>query len=171
MCRFSRRLFFYRNTGYIIGKFFGASQVGTFAMIALFAVFNALLIRAIAIRLGADKIAAAIGALIFLFATPAFTYAVTLYQHHISVFIILLSIYLLIRWNNFWSLSAIWFLLALSAAVDNPNVIFMAPIGLYAAAKMFIINKESAKITVRFQKKSVCRICRRARPDCSFLMV
>ncbi len=140
--------------GYIIGKFFGASQVGTFAMIALFAVFNALLIRAIAIRLGADKIAAAIGALIFLFATPAFTYAVTLYQHHISVFIILLSIYLLIRWNNFWSLSAIWFLLALSAAVDNPNVIFMAPIGLYAAAKMFIINKESAKITVRFRKRA-----------------
>ncbi|TAN58778.1 hypothetical protein EPN15_00035 [Patescibacteria group bacterium] len=141
--------------GYIIGKFFGASQVGTFAVIALFAIFNVLLIRAIAIRLGADKIAAAIGALIFLFATPAFTYAVTLYQHHISVFIILLSIYLLIRWNNFWSLASIWLLIALSAAIDNPNVIFMAPIGLYAAAKMFIINKEPAKINIRFRKKAL----------------
>lgn len=141
--------------GYIIGKFFGASQVGTFAMIALFAIFNVLLIRAIAVRLGADKTAATIGALIFLFATPAFAYAVTLYQHHISLFIILLSIYLLIRWNNFWSLSAIWLLLALSAAVDNPNVIFMAPIGLYAAARMFIINKEPAKINIRFRKKAL----------------
>lgn len=141
--------------GYIIGKFFGASQVGTFAVIALFAIFNVLLIRAIAVRLGADKTAATLGALVFIFATPAFTYAVTLYQHHISVFIILLSIYLLIRWNNFWSLSAIWLLLALSAAVDNPNVIFMAPIGLYAAAKMFIINKEPAKINIRFRKKAL----------------
>lgn len=141
--------------GYIIGKFFGASQVGTFAVIALFAIFNVLLISAIAIRLGADKTAAAIGALVFLFATPAFTYAVTLYQHHISVFIILLSVYLLIRWNNFWSLSAIWLLLALSAAVDNPNVVFMAPIGLYAAAKMFIINKEPARINIRFRKRAL----------------
>src|SRR3989304_5141912 len=141
--------------GYIIGKYFGASQVGTFAVIALFAIFNVLLIRAIAVRLGADKTAAAIGALTFLFATPAFTYAVTLYQHHISLFIILLSVYILIRWNNFWSLSAVWFLLALSAAVDNPNVIFMAPIGLYAVAKMFIINKEPAKINIRFRKKAL----------------
>ena len=141
--------------GYIIGKYFGASQVGAFAVIALFAIFNVLLIRAIAIRLGTDKIAAAIGALAFLFATPAFTYAVTLYQHHISLFIILLSVYILMRWNNFWSLSAVWFLLALSAAVDNPNVIFMAPIGLYAAAKMFVINKEPAKIIIRFRKKAL----------------
>src|SRR3989344_5546646 len=141
--------------GYVIGKYFGASQVGAFAVIALFAIFNVLLIRAIAIRLGTDKIAAAIGALTFLFATPAFAYAVTLYQHHISLFIILLSVYILMRWNNFWSLSAVWFLLALSAAVDNPNVIFMVPIGLYAAAKMFIINKELAKINIRFRKKAL----------------
>jgi len=141
--------------GYIIGKYFGASQVGAFAVIALFAIFNVFLIRAIAIRMGAGKIAAAIGALVFLFATPAFAYAVTLYQHHISLFIILLSVYILMRWNNFWSLSAVWFLLALSAAVDNPNVIFMAPIGLYAAAKMFVINKEPAKIIVRFRKKAL----------------
>src|SRR3989338_9080967 len=141
--------------GYIIGKYFGASQVGTFAVIALFAIFNVLLIRAIAVRLGADKTAAAIGALTFIFATPAFTYAVTLYQHHISLFIILLSVYILLRWNNFWSLSAVWFLLALSTAVDNPNVIFMAPIGLYAVAKMFIIDKEPAKIIIRFRKKAL----------------
>ena len=141
--------------GYVIGKYFGASQVGAFAVIALFAIFNVFLIRAIAIRMGTDKIAATIGALAFLFATPAFAYAVTLYQHHISLFIILLSVYILMRWNNFWSLSAVWFLLALSAAVDNPNVIFMAPIGLYAAAKMFIINKEPAKINIRFRKKAL----------------
>ena len=152
---FAPAVSFIAMPGYIIGKYFSASQVGAFAVIALFAIFNVLLIRAIAVRLGTDKIAAAIGALTFIFATPAFTYAVTLYQHHISLFIILLSVYILMRWNSFWSLSAIWFLLALSVSVDNPNLIFMAPIGLYAVAKMFIINKEPAKIIIRFRKKAL----------------
>ncbi len=152
---FAPAVSFIAMPGYIIGKYFGASQVGAFSIIALFSILNVLLIRSIAIWLGAEKRAAAIAALIFLFATPAFAYAVSLYQHHISLFIILLSIYILMRWNNFWSLSAVWLILALSAAVDNPNIIFMAPIGLYAAAKMFIINKEPAKINIRFRKKAL----------------
>ena len=94
---FAPLLSFSAIPGYLIGKYFGASQVGTFAVISLFALFNFFLIRAIAIRLGANKIAATLGAFVFLFATPGFAYAVNLYQHHLSTFLILLSIWALLK--------------------------------------------------------------------------
>jgi hypothetical protein len=127
--------------GYLLGKNYGLSQVGSFAVISIFAIFNILLIRSIAIRLGANPTAASLGGLAFLFGTPAFAYAVSLYQHHISTFLILLSIYLLIRFKNFWSLAAIWFLCAVSITVDYPNFFMMLPVAFAALGKMFNIHK------------------------------
>lgn len=132
--------------GYLLGKIFGASQVGTYAMVSFFAVLNVLLIRAIAIRLGANKLAASLGALVFIFATPAFPYAVTLYQHHISVFLMLLGIYALLKFQKIWSLSIIWFLSAVSISVDYPNFFMMLPIGLYALGKIFVIKYQEDKV-------------------------
>src|SRR3989344_5134224 len=134
--------------GYLLGKSFGLAQVGTFAIIALFALLNVILLRAIAIRLGATPLAATIASLLFIFATPAFTYAVTLYQHHISTFLILLSIYTLLRWNNIWSLFLIWFLCAASIPIDYPNLFLMFPIGLYALGRLVIFNKEENKLNI-----------------------
>ncbi len=128
--------------GYIIGKAFGYSQVGSFIVIALFAVFNAVLIRAIAIRLGARPSAATIAALLFLFATPAFPYAVTLYQHHISTFLILFSIYSLLRYKTPWALAIVWFSCALSISVDNPNLFLMFPIGVFALTRAIHIEEK-----------------------------
>src|SRR3989344_8895296 len=133
--------------GYLVGRFFDLSQVGSFAIISLFAIFNAFLIRSIAIRLKAAHLAASLGALVFLFATPAFTYAVTLYQHHISTFLILGSIYVLLRWNNLWSLSLIWFLFATSLLVDYPNLFLMGPIALFSLARMFSVHDEKGNVT------------------------
>ncbi len=131
--------------GYWIGKYMGIAQVGTFAVIALFALANALLIAAIAVRLGVDPRAGALGALTFLFATPAFSYAVTLYQHHISVFLILISLYALIRWDTFWSFVLVWFFSALSVVVDNPNFFFMLPIALAALAKAVFFERKDGR--------------------------
>lgn len=127
--------------GYLIGKFLGVSQVGAFAIVGIFSLINTLLIYAIAKRLGAHSLAAGLGALTFLFATPAFTYAVSLSQHHFSVFGLLLSLYLLMRWNNWWSLSLVWFLCALSVVIDNPNLFFMFPIGVYALGRIVLLKK------------------------------
>ncbi len=132
--------------GYLIGKYFGASQVGSFAVIALFAFINFWLIRGIAILLGSNRFAATLAGLVFAFATPAFPYGVTLYQHHISTFLILLSSYLLIRWNNFWSLFTIWFLCACSIPVDYPNLFLMAPIGLFALGRVASIVYTNSKL-------------------------
>ncbi len=116
--------------GYIIGKHYGMAQVGAFAWMALFALFNVLLIRTIAIRLGANPIAATIASLTFLFATPAYAYAVTLYEHHPSTFLMLLAFYLYIRFNNVFSSIVIWILYAFAFTVDYPNLFMMFPIAL-----------------------------------------
>lgn len=137
--------------GYIVGKYFGVSQLGVFSVIALFAFLNILLIRGIAILIGANPIAAGIGAFMFAFATPAFTYGVTLSQHHISTFIILLGIYALLKWNNYWSLALIWFLTALSISVDNPNIFFMLPIAIYALGRIFIFQNTENKFKIRIK--------------------
>lgn len=137
--------------GFILGKYFGASQTGTFAVIALFALFNIILIRSIAIRLGASMPAASLGAFTFAFATPAFAYAGTLYQHHISVFIILLGIYALIRWNTYWSLALVWFLTALSFTVDNPNIFFMLPVALFALGRIIIVKNKNDIFSVKIK--------------------
>ena len=88
---------FFAVPGYLLGKMAGFAQVGAFSAIAFFAIINAFLIRAIAIRMGAHPLAGTIGGVGFLFASPAFAYAVSLYQHHVSTFLILMSIYLLLQ--------------------------------------------------------------------------
>ncbi len=131
--------------GYLLGKMFGIGQVGAYSVIALFAILNVILIRLISVRLGVGKLPATIGSLLFLFATPAFTYAVNLYQHHISTFLILCSIYLLLKTERIWGLLIIFFLCALSIPLDYPNLFLMAPIGIYALSRIIYLKKDDVK--------------------------
>ncbi len=136
--------------GYILGKLLGASQVGTFAVVALFALFNFLLIVEISQKLGVNKYASILGGIAFLFGSPAFAYAVTLYQHHISTFLILLSVYILVRFKGLWTLSLIWFLFALSFLIDNPNLFLMLPIALFSLTRLFVFEKDKVNLKIRF---------------------
>jgi len=136
--------------GYLLGKIFGIGQVGAFTVIGIFALFNVILLRLIAIRLGAGKLPATIASFLFLFATPAFSYAVNLYQHHISTFLILLSIYLLLKSNKIWVLLGVFFLCAMSIPLDYPNAFLMFPIGLYALNRIISLKRESGKIIFNF---------------------
>lgn len=124
--------------GYIIGKYFNFAEIGVIAFISLFAFLNVLLIKAIAQRLGAGSVSATLAGLIFLFATPAFTYAVSLYQHHVSTFIILASLYLLLRWpKKIPALFTVWLLISAGIVVDNPNFFLLIPVGIYALLQSF----------------------------------
>src|SRR5260221_5743970 len=135
--------------GYIIGKQLNMAQFGTFAWMAIFALLNVLLIRAVAIRLGANSLAASIGGIAFLFGTPAFAYAVTLYEHHLSTFLLLLCLYLLIRFNNLLSLFTIWVLYAFSFTVDYPNLFLLFPIAFAAFLRSSVIEIIQRKFTLR----------------------
>ncbi|HRP36858.1 MAG TPA: hypothetical protein PLS50_03535, partial [Candidatus Dojkabacteria bacterium] len=72
---------------YIVGLYLGMSQVGTYSAIAVYAILNFILIRQISKLLGASNPASVIAGMTFIFATPAFAYGVSLYQHHISTFL------------------------------------------------------------------------------------
>lgn len=137
--------------GYILGSQWDMGQVGTFAIISFFALMNLLLIRSIALRLGAHHAAAWFGSLMFLFATPAFAYGVSLYQHHISTFLILTCIHLLLAYESLWILPVIWFLAAASIPLDYPNAVMMVPIAYAALGKMMLIAKNSSGVSFTFR--------------------
>lgn len=138
--------------GYLLGKAIGISQVGTFAIVSIFAIFNVFLIRAISKELGANSLAATLAGLTFLFASPAFAYAVTLYQHNITVFLILTSLYFLIKWKkSLRPLFLVWFLIGLSISVDYPNFFMFFPIGVYSLLRFFEIDKAAEYIKLKFK--------------------
>ncbi len=138
--------------GFIVGKALGYSQVGTFAVISLFAFFNFLLVKKILQYFNLNEKIATLAGFTFLFATPAFAYAVTLYQHHISTFLILFSIYLLIRFKDKWiTYFIVWFLCAASVAIDNPNLFLMLPVGIYSFITLFKTNKLQNEMEISFK--------------------
>ncbi len=144
--------------GYIIGKMIGLSQVGSFATIAIFALMNVYLIKKIAVQLGANPMSGTIASLAFLFASPAFAYASTFYQHHISTFLILLSIFILLRFNSLISLISIWVIYGFAFVVDYPNLIMMLPIAFFAISKMVLISKSNSKINVNYSMQKLLTV-------------
>ena len=145
MFPYSIRVFFWYSR-YIIGKYF-VGQVGAFAVIAIFALLNIALIRAITIRLGANW--RLILELLCLLRCN-FTY-LSLYQHHISTLLLLLAIHVVLRWSNLWSVALVWFLTALALVVDNPNVFFMLPVPIYALGRIIQVKQEERKIKINFK--------------------
>lgn len=126
--------------GFFVGKVLGSAQTGSFAVISIFAFLNFLLIRIISVRLGANKFAGTLGGLTYLIATPALVYAGVLYQHHLSVFLILFSIYSLFTFRTFLALAIVWLLCGTSIVIDNPNLFMMAPIGIAALGKIITVQ-------------------------------
>lgn len=145
---------FFTIPGYKLGKALGISQVGTFAVISFFALLNSILIYLIAKKLGAKKTYSYLASLAFLFATPAFTYAVSLYQHHISVFLLLTAIYILLRFKGLIALWIVWFLVAVSITVDYPNFFLMIPVAIFAVLRTFALEDHNYffKIKINFAR-------------------
>lgn len=148
---FAPALSFLIIPGYIVGKFLGFSQVGTFAVISIFAILNLILIGAISRQLGAHPLAGLIAGMVFLFGTPAYTYSITLYQHHVSTFAILLSIYALLRWKDFRALLAVMFLYPLAIAVDYPNFFLMLPIGIFSISYVIFLKQIGNRVLINLK--------------------
>lgn len=136
--------------GYLIGKSFGLPQVGSYFTITMFAFLNCVLVYLITKKLGVNSIASLISAMIFLFATPAFSYATVLYQHHITTFLMLLGILPLIKSKvNIVDLSLVFILIAISVVVDYPNAIIFMPLGLLAISKFIDVKNKKNFIKLK----------------------
>ena len=122
---------------YIIGKTIGFPQFITFLSTAILALINLCLVAQIAKKFGAGRYSAILSGFIFLFATSAVSYALTLTQHHLSTAIILLALISSMGKTTF--LKNAWFGILFSAGllVDIPNGIMMTPIGIYMLIKHF----------------------------------
>lgn len=113
---------------YLIGKSYQLAQVGAFATNSLFALLNLILISLIVKKLTKNYFAGLVAGLTFVFGTIALAYSATLYQHHITSFLLLFSLYLLLDKAKFYTAFLVLLFFGLSFFVEYPNVVFFLPI-------------------------------------------
>ncbi|MBP9670723.1 hypothetical protein KBD75_04980 [Candidatus Woesebacteria bacterium] len=138
--------------GYLLGSLFGAPQLGTYFVVTLFAIGNTYLLYKLARLFNLGLYPSLIGALTFLFATPAYAYAVNLYQHHISTFLILLALNLAFTARHWFSVTMIWFLCAMSIPIDYPNLFLMMPIGIYSLKYLYSFPSNHKFIKINWMR-------------------
>jgi len=148
---FAPALSFITLPGYIIGKWFSAAQVGTFAVVSIFSIINSMLILKISTKLGANYLAATLSSIVFLFASPAYSYAVNLYQHHVTTFLVLLSILLYLSYKNILSVFIIFGLYGLGIPLDYPNIFLLFPIALATGMRVFDAIYRKGKLLIRIK--------------------
>lgn len=141
--------------GFFLGSLINLSQVGTYSIIAIFGFLNFLLIKSISKFLGASNAAAYLSAFVYLFATPAFAYSVSLYEHQISVFFLLMCLYIALKYNSWKSLLLIWTFIGCAFTVDYPNIVMLAPIGIYALIKTTSVTKNALSWIINIRLGSV----------------
>jgi hypothetical protein len=122
---------------YLIGKSIGLAQVGTFAFVSVISILSLIVLYRIAREIFELKIWSSLFVvLVFAFSTTAWSYAITLYQHHVTLFFMLLSFYAVWKyksnrkWSWIWGL-VVWACYALAITIDYPNLILLFPIILY----------------------------------------
>ncbi|CAN5308470.1 hypothetical protein BH10PAT2_BH10PAT2_2250 [soil metagenome] len=135
---------------YIIGKMFYAPQIFTYISTLIFALLNIFLIRTLAKKLGATEVISWLSGVLFLFATNAFAYALTLTQHHFSTTLILLALLLALGKKSFWKNIALGMIYMAGILVDIPNAFMLLPVLIFVFAQHFQLKEEVKKSVVSF---------------------
>jgi len=135
---------------YYLGKSLGFPQLFTYFSTLLFALLNLFLVYKISLGFGAKRITAALSGFLFLFATNAYVYALTLTQHHASVTIVLFG--LLNAQGKRTFIKDLIFGLIFSAGllIDIPNAFFLLPIGLSIFFDHFSFQNTLKNIRISF---------------------
>lgn len=151
---------------YWIGKYFNIAQAASFFTISIFAAISLLFIYKISRNIYKLPIwAALLSSLIFGFGSTSWSYANTLYQHHVTVFCIMSSLYAVWKYRQknkqswLWALF-VWFNYALAIAIDYPNALLMLPIMIYFFFSAFSIHMKDkiSRITFRMNFLSTSAI-------------
>lgn len=139
---------------YKLGSYINLAQVFTYGIISIFALGNLFFLY----RIGKDifklpNANALLAPLIFGFASTSWSYATTMYQHHLTTFFILSSFYAVWKYAHKTRLSFlygayVWLAYAAAFTVDYPNLLFMMPIMIYFFLKSVSITKIRRKATV-----------------------
>lgn len=140
---------------YQLGLLYNLPQVAAYASVAVTAILNLVLLYVICRWVFRLPLWASLAApIIFGFGTTSWSYAITLYQHQMTTFLILSSFMAVwkitqgTRWNPILA-SWVWFAFGFAVFIDYPNVLLMAPVMLYFAWSLFErVNIVGKKLTV-----------------------
>ena len=137
---------------YLAGTLLGAPQLATYLSTTIIALMNAYLVYLLARKLGASSIASMLSGFIFLFGTNALTYALTLTQHHWSIFIILLSVLTMFKAPGVLRNLALGLFYGIGVLIDIPNAIILLPLIIFALSQglVFDSKKSTLKINLLF---------------------
>ena len=144
---------------YLIGAKFNLAQVAVFFMEIIIGAISAAFIYKIARNIFALSAPASFfSVLVFAFASSAWNYSITLYQHLFTVLFMTTAFYAAWKFRNesgpYSRLYAswVWAAYALSIFVDYPNAAMMLPIMLYFAYSTFSVKKleEGVAISIKW---------------------
>lgn len=143
---------------YLLGRDYNLSQVFTFGFISLVSIFALIFLYLIARNVLKMPVWASILAvIIFAFGSTAWSYAVTLYQHHVTVFFILSSFYATWKYKHsngasfLWG-AWVWAAYALALTIDYPNILLLLPVMIYFL--IVAIKTEEAEARVRIKLRT-----------------
>ncbi len=132
---------------YLAGTLLGAPQLATYLSTTIIALVNAYLVYLLARKLGASSIASMLSGFIFLFGTNALTYALTLTQHHWSIFIILLSVLTMFKAPGVLRNLALGLFYGIGVLIDIPNAIILLPLIIFALSQNLVFDNK--KLTLK----------------------
>ena len=135
---------------YLLGRAYNLAQVTTFSFSAFFALYNVLFIAVIVRKLTGNIYAGLTAGMTFLFGTSAWAYASTLYQHHVTTFLLLWAYYLLLYKNHVVITAFVGFLFGLSIFVEYPNAVLFVPFMLWLFWKHVSITQTEKTSSVAF---------------------
>jgi hypothetical protein len=139
---------------YLIGAHYHLGQVASFAFVSLMSILALLFLFKIAREILKLPVwASLLAVVIFAFGSTAWSYAVTLYQHHVTAFFLLSAFYAVWKYKHqargswLWAVWA-WLAYGLSITIDYPNAVLLLPVMIYFLVVSFRISKDSEKIKI-----------------------
>lgn len=142
---------------YILGKSYGLAQVFSFFSISIVTSLTLVFLFKIGKHIFKLPIwASLLAPLIFGFSSTSWSYAITLYQHQITTFCIVASVYAAWKYKTnhrmawIWALF-IWINLSIAIAVDYPNVVLMTPVMLYFLYTSFKFSRQETSYSIRWR--------------------
>jgi len=142
---------------YLIGREFNMEQVFTFGFVSFISILALIFLYKIAREIFNLPIWVSLFAVLaFAFGSTAWSYAITLYQHHVTLFFIVSSFYAVWKYRAggaasiFWAIY-VWVAYGLALFIDYPNAILLLPIMFYFLISSFNVERLATGYNIKFR--------------------
>lgn len=142
---------------YLLGKHYNLSQVFTFGFVSLMSIFALVFIYLISRNiLRMSTWASLLAVVIFAFGSTAWSYAGTLYQHHLTVLFSLSAFYAVWKYKQspkfgwVWGVW-VWLAYALALTIDYPNALLLLPVVIYFLCVSIQTNGDNQRLHIRLR--------------------